>query len=271
MEKLEFNNIYHMDCIEGMKYIPASKIDLVITDPPFAIEFKAKRSNYNRTQSRVLEGYNEIPKEKYYEFTLQWMKEVYRILKDSGSMYVFSGWNNLKDILTAIDELGFITINHLIWKYQFGVVTKRKFVTSHYHCLYVCKNDKRYKFFPYSRYEKDKKDKGGSSLHYKDKEDVWIINREYWNGDQKTPTKLPAELIKKILMYSSEEGDIVLDPFLGSGQVAVVSKMLKRQYIGFEIVKEYYKLSKERLEKNLYRIKDKNENAREQTLELFKL
>jgi len=107
--------------------------------------------------------------------------------------------------------LGFITVNHIIWKYQFGVVTKRKFVTSHYHCLYVCKNDEKRKFFPYSRYGKEEDDKNGGSLHYKDKEDVWIIKREYWTGDQKTPTKLPAELIKKILMYSSEEGDIVLD------------------------------------------------------------
>ncbi|MCL5074192.1 MAG: site-specific DNA-methyltransferase [Chloroflexi bacterium] len=255
MERLEFNKIYSMDCLEGMKYIPNGTIDLVITDPPFAIAFKAKRSNYNRTRSRVLDGYNEIPQEKYYEFTLQWMKEVYRILKESGSMYVFSGWNNLKDILLAVDEVGFITVNHLIWKYQFGVVTKRRFVNSHYHYLYVCKNDGKRKFFPYARYAKNAKNKENRSLHYEDKEDVWFIKREYWNGDQKTPTKLPAELIKKILIYSSEGGDIVLDPFLGSGQVAVVSKMLGRQYIGFEIVKEYYEFAKKRLEEGIYRIK----------------
>ena len=65
-------------------------------------------------------------------------------------------------------------------------------------------------------------------MHYKDKEDVWEIKREYWTGDEKTPTKLPAEIIKKILQYSSEEGDLVFDPFLGSGQTAVVSKLLKR-------------------------------------------
>ncbi|MGC8982125.1 MAG: DNA-methyltransferase, partial [Minisyncoccia bacterium] len=170
-------------------------------------------------------------------------------------MYVFSGWNNLKDILIALDEIGFITVNHIIWKYQFGVVTKRKFITSHYHCLYVCKNDKKRKFFSYARYGKEEKDKEGRSLNYKDREDVWIINREYWIGDQKTPTKLPAELIKKMLQYSSEEGDVVLDPFLGSGQVAVVSKMMKRQYIGFEIVKAYYEFAKKRLDNNVYRIK----------------
>lgn len=255
MKKVEFNKIYNMDCIIGMKGIPNDTIDLVVTDPPFAIDFKAKRNNYHRTASRVIEGYSEIPKEKYYNFTLKWMEEIYRVLKVSGSMYVFSGWNNLKDILVAIDELEFITVNHIIWKYQFGVVTKRKFVTSHYHCLYLCKNDVKRKFFPYSRFGKDENGKDGSSLHYQDKEDVWIINREYWTGDQKTPTKLPAELIEKILMYSSEEEDIVLDPFLGSGQVAIVSKMLNRKYIGFEIVKEYYQFAKERLEKNTYRIK----------------
>jgi len=258
MKKLDFNKIYNMDCIEGMKYISDNTIDLIITDPPFAIDFKAKRSNYNRMQSRVLEGYTEIPKKEYYNFTTKWMTEAYRILKESGGMYVFSGWNNLKDILMVLEELGFIVINHIIWKYQFGVVTKRKFVTSHYHCVYVCKNDKKRKFFPYARFDKNSKSEKNGSLHYQDKEDVWIINREYWNGDKKTPTKLPAELIKKILMYSTEKGDIVFDPFLGSGQVAIVSKMLKREYIGFEIVKEYYEFAKERLEKNIYRINSKN-------------
>ena len=254
------NKIYNMDCVEGMKkIIKDNTIDLVITDPPFAIDFKAKRENYNRTQTRVLEGYQEIPKEKYYDFTLNWMKEVYRVLKDSGCMYVFSGWNNLKDILNALDNVGFITVNHIIWKYQFGVVTTRKFITSHYHCLYVCKNDKKRKFFPYARFSKNAKTQEGKSLHYEDKEDVWYIKREYWTNAQKTPTKLPYELIEKILRYSSEENDIVLDPFLGSGQVALVSKMLNRKYIGFEIVKEYYDFANKRLQNNIYKIKEENE------------
>lgn len=268
MRTPEFNKIHHMDCLEGMKLLSDGSIDLVITDPPFAIDFKAKRTNYNRTQSRVLEGYNEIPKGKYRDFSLKWMGEVHRLLKESGSMYVFSGWNNLKDILVALDELGFVTVNHIIWKYQFGVVTSRRFVTSHYHCMYVCKDDGKRKFFPFSRYEKNANSKQGGSLHYRDKEDVWVIQREYWHGDQKTPTKLPSELVKKILMYSSEESDVVLDPFLGSGQVAVVSKMLKRKYIGFEIVKGYYEFAKERLEKGVYRIRD-GEKVSASNLDLF--
>ncbi len=225
------DEIYCGDALVLMKDIPAGSIDLIVTDPPFAIDFEAKRSNYNRTQGRVIEGYNEIPREKYYDFTVSWMKEAYRVLKRSGSMYVFSGWTNLKDILNAIDDVGFITINHIIWKYQFGVFTKRRFVTSHYHILFVVKDERSYKF--------------NKMEHYP--EDVWVINREYWTGKVKTPTKLPLELVKKILLFSSDEGDIVLDPFMGSGTVAVAAKMLGRHFLGFEIVPEYCELARERV------------------------
>ena len=255
MKKTQFNKIYNIDCIKGMSSLEPKKIDLIITDPPFAINFKSTKANYNRTASRVIEGYNEIKREDYYDFTYSWMSEAYRILKESGSMYVFSGWNNLKDILMALDDVGFVTVNHIIWKYQFGVVTKKKFVTSHYHCLYVCKNPKKRKFFPFSRFKKQAKTKEGRSLHYKDKEDVWNIKREYWTGYEKTPTKLPAELIEKIIQYSSKKGDGILDPFLGSGQVAILSKSLGRKFIGFEIVNKYYNFAKKRLDKNVYRIK----------------
>ncbi len=250
----EFDHIYNTDCIEGMRSLPEESVDLVITDPPFAIDFKAQRANYNRTGSRVMEGYNEIRASEYGGFTLRWMEGVRRVLKESGSLFIFSGWNNLKDILIAVDELGFTTVNHLIWKYQFGVVCKRKFVTSHYHCLFLCKDDKKRKFFNSARFPGDARAKSGGSLRYRDLEDVWNIPREYWHGDKKTPTKLPAALIEKILAYTSEEGDIVMDPFLGSGQVAVVSKMVKRRYVGFEIVKEYFDFAHERLETGAYRI-----------------
>jgi site-specific DNA-methyltransferase (adenine-specific) len=251
---LELNKIYKVYFLESFKELDDNSIDLIVTDPPFAIDFKAVRCNYHRTPSNVLTGYNEITPDDYYEFTYNWIKEAYRVLKDTGSMYVFSGWNNLKDVLIALDNVGFITLNHIIWKYQFGVVTKNKFITSHYHILFVCKNPKKYKFYSYSRYSKEARDENNRSMHYKDMEDVWEIKREYWNGIKKTPTKLPAELIIKILKYSSKEGDLILDPFMGSGQVAVVSKFLNRNYIGFEIVKDYYDFILERLESNDYKI-----------------
>lgn len=261
MSQFEIDRVINADCVTGIKKMPDEMVDLIITDPPFAVDFKAKRSNYNRTEGRVLEGYHEIHASDYYNFTYEWMEQAFRVLKSSGSMYVFSGWNNLKDVLNALDDVGFTTINHIIWKYQFGVVTKRKYVTSHYHCLYVCKDDKQRIFHPYSRHAKDERNEKGGSAHYKDKEDVWYISREYWTGDKKTPTKLPRALIEKILAYSSKPEDLILDPFMGSGQVAVVSKMNDRHFIGFEIVPEYHRFIEERLQTGQYRIKHEHDDG----------
>lgn len=257
----ERDRIHHEDCREGMKRLPGACIDLVITDPPFAIDFKAHRGNYNRTGSRVLAGYNEVAARDYAAFTRAWMAEAHRVLKPSGSAFIFSGWNNLKDILVAADELGFVTVNHIIWKYQFGVVTKRRFVTSHYHCLYLCRDDGLRKFFQDARFHGTERAKDGGSLRYRDLEDVWQIPREYWHGDAKTPTKLPAELLRKILAYTSEPGDLVLDPFMGSGQVAVVAKELGRHYLGFEVVEEYVEFARERLRTGNYRLRAREPRA----------
>jgi site-specific DNA-methyltransferase (adenine-specific) len=225
------DEIYHGDAIDLMAGLPAESLDLIVTDPPFAIDFRPQRGNYNRDGDRVLAGYREIPRSEYLSFTRKWMHQASRILRSTGSMYVFSGWNQLKDILIALDTTGFTTINHLIWKYQFGVFTRRRFVTSHYHILFVAKDPKQYHFNKVEHYP----------------EDVWVINREYWKGRTKTPTKLPIELVKKIIRYSSEPGEIVFDPFAGSGTVPVVAKMLGRQFLGFEIVDEYVALARERL------------------------
>jgi site-specific DNA-methyltransferase (adenine-specific) len=227
----DIDAIYPGNALKLLPGIPDGVINLIVTDPPFAIDFKAQRENYNRTGSHVMEGYQEIPGVHYRKFTQRWMTEAARVLAPEGSMYVFSGWNRLKDILEGLDSSGFTTINHLIWKYQFGVFTKKKYVTSHYHILFVVKNPARYTFNKIDHYP----------------EDVWVINREYWKGKKKTPTKLPSEIIKKILMYSSNPGDLVFDPFLGSGTVAVGAKTEGRHFLGFEIVPEYFTFANERL------------------------
>ncbi len=225
------DTIHHGDALELLPCVPDGSVDLIVTDPPFAIDFSGLKGNYNRTRERVIPGYCEVESDDYLHFSETWMREAYRALTDSGSMYVFSGWNRLKEILIALDRSRFVTKNHIIWKYQFGVFTKRKFVTSHYHLLFVVKDPRNYTFNKIDHYP----------------EDVWRINREYWKGTVKTPTKLPLALVKKIIRYSSNEGDVVLDPFLGSGTVAVGAAVLNRHFIGFEIVGDFHSLACKRL------------------------
>jgi site-specific DNA-methyltransferase (adenine-specific) len=227
----EIDCIYQGDSLDLMKKIPPGVIDLIVTDPPFAIDFHAKKLNYNRTGENVMGGYVEIPAEDYATFMHSWLIEAYRILSGSGSLYVFSGWNRLQDVLSGLEKAGFHTINHIIWKYQFGVFTRKKFVTSHYHIIFAVKNRRKYTFNKIDHYP----------------EDVWVINREYWRGKRKTPTKLPPDLVKKILLYSSDPDDLVFDPFLGSGTVAIVSQALGRHFLGFEMVEEYYRFASDRI------------------------
>ena len=100
------DTLYQGDALTLLPQVPDGAVDLIVTDPPFAIDFKAQRLNYNRTGSNVLEGYQEIPEEEYGEFTKRWIAEAERVLAPTGSMYIFSGWNRLRDILEGIDAAG---------------------------------------------------------------------------------------------------------------------------------------------------------------------
>ena len=117
--------MYQGDALALMPQIPEGAVDLIVTDPPFAIDFTAQRLNYNRTGHNVIEGYREIPDGEYGEFTRRWIGQSRTGAFAHREHVVFSGWNRLRDILEGIDAAGLTTINHLIWKYQFGVFTKK--------------------------------------------------------------------------------------------------------------------------------------------------
>nr|MDO8112542.1 site-specific DNA-methyltransferase [Candidatus Sigynarchaeota archaeon] len=216
--KVEKDTILYEDCIAGMNKMPEESVDLIIADPPFGIEFSGKGSQYNRKPDLVEEGYVEIG-EEYSTFTEKWVKCLSRIMKPAASAYLLSGWTNLNDLLNAIKQTNLILVNHIIWKYQFGVFTKRKFVSSHYHVLFLVKNENDYFFNKCEQYA----------------EDVWIIPRNYMPGQKKNGTKLPEDLIIKCINFSSRPGDIIFDPFMGNATTAVCAKGLYRHYHGFEL------------------------------------
>lgn len=237
MKKTEINTYYNTNCIKGAeKYLLDKSIDLIITDPPFAIGGDKLHKHYNRNEQNVLDGYVEVPKNEYREFSNNWIQQAHRVLKDDGSMYIISGWSNLIDILIALEENKFEIINHIIWKYNFGVYTKKKYVSSHYHILYCKKNNnKGVKFNTNCRFSSDEKNERGGSAIYNDMSDVWCINREFKPGEIKNKNQLPTELLKKMILYSSDENDLICDFFLGSFSTAKIAKSLNRNSIGFEL------------------------------------
>jgi site-specific DNA-methyltransferase (adenine-specific) len=142
-------------------------------------------------------------------------------MKPQSSAYVFSGWTNLDAILNAANKVGLHLLNHIIWHYPFGVFTKRRFVTSHYHILLLVRNKKKYFFNKIENYP----------------EDVWPIKRMYRSGKTKNSTKLPIEVVSRCIDFSSRPGDVILDPFMGNGTTAVAAKASYRHFVGFEINK----------------------------------
>ncbi len=241
---------YNIDCIEGAKkYLKDNSIDLIITDPPYGIEGDKLHRHYNRDESKVIDGYVEIPKEEYPEFTMQWIKEAERVLKPGGSIYIVSGYTNLIHILNALQTTRLKELNHIIWKYNFGVYTKNKFISSHYHILLYTKPGKKHTFNTYAFYADFEKDDDGSSLNYADREDVWIINREYKPGEIKNKNELPKQLLMKMILYSSHPEDMVCDFFLGSFSTAKVAIALGRNACGFEINKNAFDYQLKEIEK----------------------
>ena len=234
--------LYNENCIEGArKLINDGTVDLIITDPPYGINADTFEKHYNRKECNVIDGYVEIPEEKYEEFSENWIGEAERVLRPGGSIYIISGYTNLYYVLAALRNTSLKMINHIIWKYNFGVHTTKKYVSSHYHILYLVKPGGKVTFNTFCRYGENERDDTGGSLNYRDREDVWVINKEYKPNQKKNRNELPTNLLIKMMQYSSNEGDLVCDLFLGGFSTARVAIGLRRKVTGFEISENIFR------------------------------
>jgi site-specific DNA-methyltransferase (adenine-specific) len=242
---------FNEDCIEGaQKHLEDNSVDLMVTDPPYGIEGDQLHRHYNRKEEFVIDGYVEVPQAEYADFSRRWVEQAARVLRPGGSIYVVSGYTHLPEILTALRECGLEEMNHIIWKYNFGVYTRNKYVSSHYHILFYVKPGAPHTFNLYCRKgPREKAEDGQGSANYRDREDVWIINREYKPGKKKNKNELPKALLEKILQYSSNEGDLVADFFLGSFSTAKVALGMNRKATGFELSRDAFQYQLEEIKK----------------------
>lgn len=224
--------IYHQDCITGMEQkIPDGCVDLIFTDPPYGIEGDTLDKHYARDETHVVPGYVDVPRSEYDSFSMKWIAQCERVLRPGGTMYIVSGYSGLRSILNALHSTSLIEINHLIAQYTFGVSTKTKWVSSHYHVLYYVKPPIKSKTFnTLCRFT----DHGDS---YHDRLSVQLLKRDYKPGQIKNKNQLPEEFVEKFIRYSSNKDDVVLDPFMGGFTTARVALQTGRNVIGFEMNK----------------------------------
>ena len=224
--------VYNQSCIEGMReHVANDSIDLIFTDPPYGIKGDELDVHYHRDESKVVPGYVDVPLSEYAKFSRDWISECERVLRPGGSMYIVSGYTNLHHILNALHATGLEEINHIIAKYSFGVSTKNKFVSSHYHVLFWSKPDKgsQKRTFNSNYKYTDQKDS------YHDRLSVQDMPRDYKPGQVKNKNQLSEDFIEKFVMYSSNRGDTVLDCFGGGLTTGRTALRWGRNFVGFEL------------------------------------
>jgi site-specific DNA-methyltransferase (adenine-specific) len=224
---LEINKIYNEDCLIIMSKMEDKSIDLVLIDPPY--------------------GINQAIWDKLNN---NYIKECYRILKNSGSIWVFAGWSNVLEVRTELQKY-FIERNWIIWDRIKGRGAKYNFISTREDILWFSKSDK-YTFNKQS--STIKKKTGGMGLKNGDSfrklSNVWtdISPIVPWSKEKcNHPTQKPIKLIERILNVSSNEGNLIFDGFVGSGTTAVACKNLKRNFIVCDISKNYCKIGDQRL------------------------
>lgn len=224
--------VYNQNCITGMRdHVQDNSVDLIFTDPPYGIDGDELDVHYHRDESKVVPGYIDVPLKDYSKFSIDWIRECARVLRPGGSIYIVSGYTNLHHILNALHSTNLVEINHIIAKYSFGVSTKNKFVSSHYHVLFWQKPDKgqlKRTFNSNWKYT-DQKDS------YHDRLTVQDMPRDYKPGEIKNKNQLSEDFITKFIMYSSNRGDTVLDCFGGGLTTGRTALRYGRKFIGFEL------------------------------------
>ncbi len=226
------------DCIKALKKLKQESIDLIFADPPYNLSGDNSLTVHSGKPVKCDKGmWDKI--ENIHNFNFSWLKECKRVLKPTGTIWISGTLHNHPSIGVTLKELGFWIINDLIWfkPNATPLLSKNRFAPST-ELIWVASKNKKY----YFNYDLAKSTNNGKQMR-----NLWIMNAKRHITPH--PTEKPEELLERIISIGSRKGDMVLDPFMGSGTSAVISKRLLRDYIGIEISPEYIKLAKARLKK----------------------
>jgi len=244
------NSILHGDSLELLKQIPDKSVDLVFADPPYNLQLKD--TLYRPDQTTVEAVTNDWDKfdtyETYDQFCLEWLIECKRILRDGGALWVIGSYHNILRLGTSIQNLGFWILNDIIWHKTNPMPNFRgtRFTNAHETLLWCTTSRKAKYTFNYQNLKELNEGKQmRSDWHIPICAGKERLRKD--NHQRSHPTQKPEALLYRILLASSQKGDLILDPFLGSGTTAVVAKKLQRNFIGIEQDKDYITLAQKRL------------------------
>ncbi len=245
------NKIINGDCLRELKKIPDKTFDLVFADPPYNMQIGEKLTRPDTSKvNGVNDKWDQFNSFKHYDdFCKAWLKECKRILKDSGSIWVIGSYHNIFRLGYHLQNLDYWLLNDVIWRKNNPMPNFKgtRFTNAHETLIWASKSKKSKYTFNYQSLKCLNDDLQMRS--------DWVLpicngkERLKKNGKKVHSTQKPEALLHRIILATTNKGDAIFDPFLGTGTTAVVAKKLGRNYCGIEKDKKYFYAAKERINK----------------------
>ncbi|WP_276588779.1 MULTISPECIES: site-specific DNA-methyltransferase [unclassified Sphingomonas] len=246
---LPLDQILRGDCIAQMKALPAKSVDMIFADPPYNLQLGGELFRPDGSHvDAVTDDWDKFDTFALYDrFTRAWLKEARRILKDDGALWVIGSYHNIFRVGAAVQDLGYWILNDIVWRKANPMPNFRgtRFTNAHETLIWASKGEKAKYTFNY-RSMKTLNDE----LQMRSDWEFPICGggeRLKKNGTKVHPTQKPEALIYRVLLACTKPGDVVLDPFFGTGTTGAVAKRLGRRWIGIEREADYIAAAEERI------------------------
>ncbi len=250
---LPLGQILDGDCIEAMRSLPDNSIDCVFADPPYNLQLGGDLNRPDGSEvDAVTDHWDQFDSFRAYDdFTSEWLTEARRVLKPDGSLWVIGSYHNIYRVGAILQDIGFWILNDVVWRKTNPMPNFKgtRFTNAHETLIWASQGEKARYTFNY-RAMKTLNDE----LQMRSD---WVLpicsggERLKENGSKVHPTQKPESLLYRVLLATTEKGDVVLDPFFGTGTTGAVAKRLGREWIGCERENTYRNAAYKRIEKEL--------------------
>lgn len=247
---LPLNQILAGDCVEVMNSLPEKSVDLIFADPPYNLQLKGNLHRPDNSQvDAVDDAWDQFDSFRAYDrFTTEWLAAARRILKPNGAIWVIGSYHNIFRVGAALQNAGFWILNDVVWRKSNPMPNFRgKRLTNAHETMIWASRDEGAKYT--FNYEALKALNEGVQMR-----SDWVLpictgheRLKDDNGDKAHPTQKPESLLHRVLVGSTNPGDVVLDPFFGTGTTGAVAKKLGRDFIGIEREEAYRKVAEKRI------------------------
>ena len=251
---MDVNVLINGDCISEIKKLPENSVDLIFADPPYNLQLDKNKVLYRGNGTKIVSVKDEWDSfgsfEDYDSFSEAWIKECQRVLKPTGSFWVIGSYHNIFRIGKILQDLDFWILNDVIWikKNPLPQMSGTRFCNAHETLIWAQKKRNGQYTFNYELMKQINNEKQMRS--------DWSFSiclgperLRHKNGDRVHSTQKPEKLIERIILATSNKGDLILDPFAGSGTTLAVAKKHERNWIGIEKERKYFPYIEKRLAK----------------------